>query len=106
MVTGLQLGYTIIFGLYASFLYIRTGHLIAPLVAHIYCNFMGLPKLSSRRSGMVTLASIMGFLGFLCFLFPMTSPDLYNDRIDSCSCWHGYCSWRQEAVNSQNVIRG
>ncbi|KAI4300457.1 hypothetical protein L6164_033834 [Bauhinia variegata] len=96
MATGLQLGYTVVFGSYASFLYIRTGHLIAPLVAHICCNFMGLPKLSSPRSGMVTLAFIVGFLGFLWLLFPMTNPHLYNDRIDNCSCWHGYCSWRQE----------
>ncbi|KAM4078586.1 hypothetical protein ACB094_09G049600 [Castanea mollissima] len=93
MVVGLQLGYTVIFGSYASFLYVRTGHLLAPLVAHIFCNFMGLPKLFSRRSGMVSVAFVAGMVGFLWLLFPMTRPDLYNDRSDSCKCWHGYCSW-------------
>ncbi|XP_048225919.1 CAAX prenyl protease 2 isoform X2 [Ricinus communis] len=52
MVVGLQLGYTVVFGSYASFLYIRTGHLLAPLVAHIFCNFMGLPVVLARRTGM------------------------------------------------------
>jgi len=93
MVVGLQLGYTVIFGSYASFLYIRTGHLLAPLVAHVFCNFMGLPALFSRRNGMVSVAFVAGMVGFLWLLFPMTHPDLYNDRSDSCKCWHGYCSW-------------
>ncbi|KAK7392601.1 hypothetical protein VNO78_21044 [Psophocarpus tetragonolobus] len=95
MITGLQLGYTVVFGSYASFLFIRTGHLIAPLVAHIYCNFMGLPALYSQRSGFVSVAFIIGFLGFLWLLFPMTGPELYNDRIDNCSCWQRYCTWRE-----------
>lgn len=51
MVVGFQLGYTVIFGSYASFLFIRTGHLAAPVIAHIFCNFMGLPVLISRRTG-------------------------------------------------------
>ncbi|CAN1820797.1 CAAX prenyl protease 2 [Linum perenne] len=48
---GLQLGYTVIFGSYASFLFIRTGHLIAPLLAHIFCNYMGLPVFFARKKG-------------------------------------------------------
>lgn len=93
MVVGLQLGYTVIFGSYASFLFIRTGHLLAPLVAHIFCNFMGLPVLFSQRNGMVSVAFVAGMVGFLWLLFPMTHPDLYNDRSINCKCWHGYCSW-------------
>ncbi|GAB2272189.1 hypothetical protein Dimus_007009 [Dionaea muscipula] len=49
MAVGLQLGYTVVFGSYASFLFIRTGHLVAPLVTHIFCNFMGLPVIYSKR---------------------------------------------------------
>ncbi|XP_041025012.1 CAAX prenyl protease 2 isoform X1 [Juglans microcarpa x Juglans regia] len=93
MVVGLQLGYTVIFGSYASFLFIRTGHLIAPLAAHMFCNFMGLPVLFSRRNGMVSIAFVAGMVGFLSLLFPMTRPDLYNYRSNNCKCWHGYCSW-------------
>ncbi|KAI9090744.1 hypothetical protein K1719_028597 [Acacia pycnantha] len=100
-IIGLQLGYTVIFGSYASFLFIRTGHIIPPVVAHMYCNFMGLPALFSPRSGLVSVAAVMGLLAFFYLLFPATSPDLYNDIIDNCSCWHGYCSWGQEIAKSE-----
>ncbi|CAK9188146.1 unnamed protein product [Ilex paraguariensis] len=93
MVVGFQLGYTVIFGSYASFLFIRTGHLIAPVIAHIFCNFMGLPVMLSRRTGMVGVAFIAGMVGFLWLLFPLTSPDLYNGRTENCKCWHRYCTW-------------
>ncbi|KAL6988400.1 CAAX prenyl protease 2, variant 2, partial [Sarracenia purpurea var. burkii] len=95
MIVGLQLGYTVIFGSYASFLFIRTGHLIAPVVSHILCNFMGLPVLYSRRNGIiVSLAFIAGMVSFLWLLFPATHPDVYNDRTeDSCKCWQRYCTW-------------
>ncbi|KAM0992800.1 hypothetical protein ACFX2J_008431 [Malus domestica] len=92
MVIGLQLGYTVVFGSYASFLFIQTGHFLAPLVAHAFCNFMGLPMLVSRGKGLIAMASVAGIVGFLCLLFPMTHPDLYNDRTDNCRCWQGYCS--------------
>ncbi|XP_077241252.1 farnesylated protein-converting enzyme 2 isoform X2 [Tasmannia lanceolata] len=91
---GLQLGYTVIFGWYASFLFIRTGHLLASIVAHIFCNMMGLPiLLSSRGKGVTITASVAGLAGFLWLLFPATKPELYNNRTDNCRCWHDYCSW-------------
>ncbi|CAA0837853.1 CAAX prenyl protease 2 [Striga hermonthica] len=92
-VVGFQLGYTIIFGAYASFLLVRTGHLVAPLIAHIFCNFMGLPVIFSSRSGMISVAFLLGMLSFFWMLFPMSSPHLYNDREDDCKCWHRYCNW-------------
>nr|XP_010912268.1 CAAX prenyl protease 2 isoform X3 [Elaeis guineensis] len=94
LIVGLQLGYTVIFGSYASFLFIRTGNLISPIVAHIFCNVMGLPTLSSSRTkGAATVACVAGLAGFCWLLFPATSPDMYNGRRDGCSCWQGYCSW-------------
>ncbi|KAA8516708.1 hypothetical protein F0562_016786 [Nyssa sinensis] len=93
MVVGLQVGYTVVFGWYASFLFIRTGHLIAPLVAHIFCNIMGLPVLYSRRKGIVSVTFIAGMIGFLWLLFPLTHPDMYNGRTENCRCWHRYCAW-------------
>ncbi|XP_021728675.1 CAAX prenyl protease 2-like isoform X3 [Chenopodium quinoa] len=91
---GTQLAYTMIFGSYASFLFIRTGHLSAPLVAHIVCNYMGLPAVYARKKGVVvSLAFISGTIAFVRLIFPLTSPALYNNRTDNCHCWHGYCSW-------------
>ncbi|KAG6427519.1 hypothetical protein SASPL_111765 [Salvia splendens] len=92
-VVGFQLVYTVIFGAYASFLLIRTGHLTAPLVAHMFCNFMGLPVILSGRSGMVSLVFLLGMVSFSKMLFPLTNPHLYNSETHSCSCWHRYCSW-------------
>jgi prenyl protein peptidase len=45
VIVGIQLCYTTVFGWYATFLFLRTGHLMAPLVAHVFCNVMGLPAL-------------------------------------------------------------
>ncbi|KAM0005496.1 putative Type II CAAX prenyl endopeptidase Rce1 [Helianthus debilis subsp. tardiflorus] len=50
MVVGFQLGYTVIFGSYASFLFVRTGHIAAPLVSHMFCNIMALPAFFSPRA--------------------------------------------------------
>ncbi|KAL2508843.1 CAAX prenyl protease 2 [Forsythia ovata] len=86
---GFQLGYTVIFGWYASFLFVRTGHLVSPLAAHIFCNFMGLPVIFSRRSGLlVSLAFIAGVMGFFWLLFRLTTPQLFNSATDNCECWH------------------
>ncbi|XP_041025014.1 CAAX prenyl protease 2 isoform X2 [Juglans microcarpa x Juglans regia] len=82
--------YTVI---YLCPIFFSLGHLIAPLAAHMFCNFMGLPVLFSRRNGMVSIAFVAGMVGFLSLLFPMTRPDLYNYRSNNCKCWHGYCSW-------------
>ncbi|WVZ71953.1 hypothetical protein U9M48_020480 [Paspalum notatum var. saurae] len=95
LLVGVQLGYTVIFGWYAAFLFIRTGNLLSPIVAHVFCNMMGLPVFSSPRTkGMASIAFVAGSLSFFWFLYPATSPKLFNTRLDRCSCWHGYCNWQ------------
>ena len=42
---GFQIGYSSIFGLYASFLFVKTGHLAGPILAHSLCNWLGIPRL-------------------------------------------------------------
>ncbi|XVE96453.1 hypothetical protein REPUB_Repub02eG0222900 [Reevesia pubescens] len=74
MVVGLQLGYTVIFGSYASFLFIRTGNLIAPLVAHAFCNYMGLPVLFVQRKGTL-LDFILHLNVFFHFHSRLVCPD-------------------------------
>ncbi|CAL5094409.1 unnamed protein product [Urochloa decumbens] len=92
---GVQLGYTVIFGWYAAFLFIRTGNLLSPIVAHVFCNMMGLPVFSSPRTkGVASVAFLAGSICFFWLLFPATSPELYNTRLDRCRCWHGFCNWK------------
>lgn len=43
-----QFGYTTIFGWYATFLYLRTGSLLAVILSHTFCNYCGLPRLWGR----------------------------------------------------------
>lgn len=40
-----QLGFTTVFGVYATFIYVRTGSLLAVCAVHAFCNCMGLPRL-------------------------------------------------------------
>ncbi|KAI0440844.1 CaaX protease [Xylaria telfairii] len=44
----LQLSYTSLFGAYATFLFLRTGSLLAIFVVHAFCNIMGLPRFWGR----------------------------------------------------------
>lgn len=37
-----QLSYTTLFGWYASYLFLRTGSIVPPLLAHGFCNYMGI----------------------------------------------------------------
>jgi len=50
-----QLAYTTLFGAYVTFLYLRTGSLIAIIVVHTFCNMMGLPRFWGRLDGPETL---------------------------------------------------
>lgn len=49
--SALQLGYTTLFGAYATFAYLRTGSLAAALAAHVLCNCMGLPRVWGPAAG-------------------------------------------------------
>ncbi|KAJ2889184.1 hypothetical protein GGI21_006645 [Coemansia aciculifera] len=40
----MQVAYTAVFGCYAAALFLRTGCVAAPTVAHVVCNVMGLPS--------------------------------------------------------------
>lgn len=44
-------------------------------------------------SGLVSAAFLCGVVGFVSLLFPLTKPLMYNDRINDCTCWFGYCLW-------------
>lgn len=45
-----QFAYTSLFGMFATFLYLRTGSLYACILAHSFCNYMGLPRVWGRLS--------------------------------------------------------
>ncbi|KAK4137367.1 Abi-domain-containing protein [Trichocladium antarcticum] len=51
-----QLGYTTLFGGYATFLFLRTGSLLAVCAVHAFCNCMGLPQVWGRVEPVPVLA--------------------------------------------------
>lgn len=95
-----QSTYTSLFGFFAAFVFLRTGNVYAAILAHTFCNYMGLPRLwgrvgvetaapigppgtdfdhtlPSRSKGIgwtVTYYVILvaGAYGFRCQLFPLT----------------------------------
>lgn len=41
---AVQMAYTGVFGWYANWLFLRSGGVVAPMTAHVWCNVMGLPN--------------------------------------------------------------
>ncbi|CAB4425627.1 unnamed protein product [Rhizophagus irregularis] len=84
VISGFQLTYTTLFGWYATFLFVRTGHIIPPFFAHMFCNMMGFPSIniSTYSEGIkkvVIVALFGGVITFVFSLFPATNPSLYGD---------------------------
>ena len=76
LITIVQLCYTSLFGLYSAFLFVRTGHLISPVVSHMYCNIMGLPDINaiiqSKYSVVLWIIYVCSLIGFFILLVPLT----------------------------------
>ena len=77
-----QILYTSIFGMFSAFLFIRTGHLVSPVLSHALCNMMGLPSFwtvpEHKYHILVGLVYIAGLCGFIMLLFPLTQPELFS----------------------------
>ncbi|CAG5122135.1 unnamed protein product [Candidula unifasciata] len=84
-----QLSYTTVFGAYSAFLFLRTGHLMAPVIAHAFCNHMGFPSFgevmgySSSTRLKLSIMFVLGLVAWLGLLFPLTSPWLYSNDVYS-----------------------
>lgn len=76
-----QISYTTIFGAYSAFLFLRTGHLIGPVICHSFCNLMGFPDFDrisdSEYPKVVGSCFVIGLVSFLLLLFPVTEPAYY-----------------------------
>ncbi|XP_046631098.1 CAAX prenyl protease 2-like [Daphnia pulicaria] len=81
-----QFAYTTLFGMYAAFLFIRTGNVAAPCVAHAFCNVMGFPdfgeigRLNGWKRIVLASAFVVGLLGWYFLLWPLTEPTLYDNN--------------------------
>ncbi|GAB1607418.1 CAAX prenyl protease 2-like [Argonauta hians] len=82
-----QLFYTTIFGAYSAFLFLRTGHLVAPVIAHAFCNHMGFPPfnevMAHQQPGRsrIIFFFVAGLASWLLLLYPLTAPTFYSNEV-------------------------
>ena len=64
-----------------------SGHLMAPVIAHAFCNHMGFPAFSEvrgypqpTRSKLIALF-VIGLVLWLFLLLPLTAPWLYSNDV-------------------------
>ncbi|XP_041354595.1 CAAX prenyl protease 2-like [Gigantopelta aegis] len=82
-----QFFYTTVFGIYSAFLFLRTGHLIAPVIAHAFCNHMGFPAFNEVMGYPQTIRRrlamffVLGLVLWIMVLFPLTYPALYANDV-------------------------
>jgi intramembrane prenyl-peptidase len=85
--TAFQLLYTTVFGWYSSFLFIRTGHLAAPFLAHAFCNHMGFPPVDAMFGGAnphakaMALSLLAGAALFIAGVMPATEPSIFSNKL-------------------------
>lgn len=46
--TTFQFGFTTLFGMFVTFVFLRTGNVYSCILAHTFCNWMGLPRIWGR----------------------------------------------------------
>jgi prenyl protein peptidase len=80
--SSFQFAYTTLFGFLCSFLFLRTGSILVPFSAHMFCNSMGFPDIKfhlrcfPKRRKAILLAYLAGIAAFCYTLVPWTStPD-------------------------------
>ncbi|OWZ16332.1 Prenyl protein protease [Phytophthora megakarya] len=89
LTVGFQLVYTSLFGAYATFIFLRTGHFASIFLVHVFCNVMGFPDLSffnpesSLHPYRLVLlgAYFFGIYGFSLLLMPLTEPTMYSSEM-------------------------
>ncbi|ETV99271.1 hypothetical protein H310_08011 [Aphanomyces invadans] len=75
-----QFLYTTVFGIFASFVFLRTGHFAAVFGVHSFCNLMGFPDLSFLSTDhplhsykpAILFVYVGGIVAFSALLFPLT----------------------------------
>jgi prenyl protein peptidase len=87
LISSFQFVYTSIFGMYSAYLFVRTGHFIAPFAAHAFCNHMGFPdfqevynQTNPKRIILIALY-VIGLVSFIVLLPSLTVPVWYSNNL-------------------------
>lgn len=83
-----QFSYTYIFGVYSSFLFLRTGSLFSCFISHAFCNFMGFPNFRQLMNDFDTkvkysVAAVycFGLVMFFVLVGSLTEPTLFHNKV-------------------------
>ncbi|XP_055848825.1 CAAX prenyl protease 2 [Episyrphus balteatus] len=87
IVSCFQLTYTTLFGFYSAYLFAKTGHFIAPVIAHAICNHMGFPEFqelfqqNTSRKIIFCIIYVLGLIGWIVLLPVVTNPSWYGNTL-------------------------
>lgn len=87
LLAAFQFSYTTLFGAYSALLFVKTGHFVAPFLAHSFCNMMGFPDfnevLTCRNPRKMVLIGlfVLGVVLWCLLLPPLTSHSLYSNEL-------------------------
>lgn len=80
-----QFAFTTVFGWFATFIFLRTGHLTAAVAVHAFCNLMGFPDFGALNShpakGLIRAAFGLGICMFCALIGPLTQPLLFANGV-------------------------
>lgn len=83
-----QFGYTYSFGVYSSYLFLRTGNFFASFLAHAFCNLMGFPdfdELINENNGktrvFLVLMYFFGLISFFYYIASFTDPNNFDNIV-------------------------
>ena len=83
---AIQWTYTTLFGAYVSHVFIRTGSIMSVIVAHVFCNYMGLPDIefifstkSNYLSSYTWFISFMYLVGIVLFIYGFNSTNIFPE---------------------------
>jgi len=80
--------YTTIFGAYSALLFISTGNIIAPIMAHKFCNHMGFPdfqemfQLEEPKRSCLFILSLVGLLLWYILIKYTSEPWIYSNQMN------------------------
>jgi prenyl protein peptidase len=104
LAVAVQFTYTTLFGAYSSYLFLRTGLIYGPLLAHIFCNSMGLPDFGRvpghAHSALLKAAFVVG-LG--SFVVCVTLDAIYRPRLFHSLFWAEALSLQMKQAANQEL---
>jgi len=86
LISFFQFFYTSVFGIYSAYLFVRTGHFVAPFIAHAFCNHMGFPDVPDLLSQpypkriIFLVLYVVGLVGWILLLPTMTNPKYFINQ--------------------------